>query len=88
MEQTDLQALKLRLIEQFLRVNNVALLAKVEEMLLDAEMQERERTMPPLTEEQGQELERRYQRYRENPSSARPWEEVRAELMAKHGYDG
>ena len=83
MEQTDLQTLKLRLIEQFLKVDNIALLAKVQELLMEAEQEERLRDIHPLTEEQEAELEKRYQRYKQNPSSARPWEEVKATLMAK-----
>lgn len=39
----------------------------------------------PLTEEQRQELERRLAEHRADPSSAIPWEEVRARLRERFG---
>jgi putative addiction module component (TIGR02574 family) len=39
----------------------------------------------PLSEEQIQELERRLAEHERDPSSALPWEEVRARLRARFG---
>ena len=39
----------------------------------------------PLTPEQIEELNRRLAEYHADPSSGRPWEEVRAELWSKFG---
>ncbi len=39
----------------------------------------------PLSEEQIQELERRLAEHKRDPSSALPWEEVRARLRARFG---
>lgn len=39
----------------------------------------------PLSEEQVQELERRLTEHERDPSSAIPWEEVRARLRARFG---
>ena len=41
--------------------------------------------MPPLTEEQKQELARRLAEHERDPSTAVPWEEVRARLWARFG---
>jgi putative addiction module component (TIGR02574 family) len=38
-----------------------------------------------LSDDQQQELRRRLAAHREDPSAARPWAEVRAELRAKFG---
>jgi putative addiction module component (TIGR02574 family) len=38
-----------------------------------------------LTEAQRRELQRRLEAHRKDPSAARPWAEVRAELRAKFG---
>ncbi len=40
---------------------------------------------PPLTSAQAEELERRLEEYRRNPSSGIPWEQVKAELERKYG---
>ena len=39
--------------------------------------------MPPLTQAQEKELERRIADYRQNPSSSLPWEVVKAELQKR-----
>ena len=39
----------------------------------------------PLTEEQCQELDRRLQEHERDPSTALPWEEVRARLRERFG---
>jgi putative addiction module component (TIGR02574 family) len=41
--------------------------------------------VPPLSEEQIQELERRLAEHERDPSTARPWEEVRASLRERFG---
>jgi putative addiction module component (TIGR02574 family) len=41
--------------------------------------------MPPLTEEQQQEIERRLAEHARDPSRASSWEEVRARLWARFG---
>lgn len=41
--------------------------------------------MPPLTQEQIKECERRLTQHCENPDCAVPWEEVRARLRARFG---
>ncbi len=84
----DLQTRKLRLIERFMRIDNIELLSRVEELLILAEQEELAQNTPDITEEQAAELDRRYQEYKKNPESARPWDEVKAKLMAKYGYDG
>jgi putative addiction module component (TIGR02574 family) len=45
------------------------------------------RYLPPLTPEQKAEIERRLEAHRRDPSSAIPWEEVRARLAEKFGWD-
>jgi putative addiction module component (TIGR02574 family) len=40
--------------------------------------------MPPLTEEQRQETERRYAEHVRNPSRASSWEDARARLLARY----
>jgi putative addiction module component (TIGR02574 family) len=39
---------------------------------------------PPLTDEQKQEIERRYAEHVRDPGSASTWEEVKARLLAKY----
>ena len=41
--------------------------------------------LPPLTQWQFEELERRRKNLEENPDSARPWEEVYQRLRARYG---
>jgi putative addiction module component (TIGR02574 family) len=41
--------------------------------------------MPPLTEEQQQEIERRLAEHARNPSRASSWDEVKARLWARFG---
>ncbi|HEY9106709.1 MAG TPA: addiction module protein [Roseateles sp.] len=41
--------------------------------------------VPGVTEAQRQELRRRLQEHEADPSMAVPWEQVRAELMARSG---
>ena len=40
---------------------------------------------PPLTTAQEAELDRRLEEHRNNPHSAIPWEQVKAELAQKYG---
>jgi len=40
---------------------------------------------PALTAAQGAELDRRLEAHRQNPETAIPWEQVKAELEKKHG---
>jgi putative addiction module component (TIGR02574 family) len=40
--------------------------------------------MPPLTDEQRAELDRRWSEHQKNPGRAAPWEEVRARLWARY----
>jgi putative addiction module component (TIGR02574 family) len=40
--------------------------------------------MPPLTDEQMQELERRYEALVRDPARASSWEDARARLLAKY----
>jgi putative addiction module component (TIGR02574 family) len=40
--------------------------------------------LSPLTEEQKQELERRYAEHMRNPGRASRWEDVKARLMARY----
>ncbi|MFL4969168.1 MAG: addiction module protein [Xanthobacteraceae bacterium] len=41
--------------------------------------------LPPLTNDQIEEMERRVAEHRANPDSALSWEEVRAELRSRFG---
>lgn len=41
--------------------------------------------LPPLTEEERAEIDRRLAEHERDPDSAVPWEEVRARLIAKFG---
>jgi putative addiction module component (TIGR02574 family) len=41
--------------------------------------------LPPLTDEQTKELDRRLAEHRANPSRAIPWEQVMTELRARFG---
>jgi len=41
--------------------------------------------LPPLTDDQIEEMERRVAEHRANPDSALSWEEVRAELRSRFG---
>jgi putative addiction module component (TIGR02574 family) len=41
--------------------------------------------LPPLTDAQFEELERRRKKLEENPGSARPWEEVWQRLRQRYG---
>ena len=41
--------------------------------------------LPPLSEEQIEEMERRLAEHRANPEAALSWEEVRAELRSRFG---
>lgn len=40
--------------------------------------------MPPLTDEQKREIDRRLAEHKKNPERASPWEEVRARLWARY----
>jgi putative addiction module component (TIGR02574 family) len=40
--------------------------------------------MPPLTDEQKREIDRRIAEHEKNPERASPWEEVRARLWARY----
>lgn len=46
---------------------------------------EDERDLPPLTDEQVRELERRLAEHERDPSTAIPWEEARARLRERFG---
>ena len=46
---------------------------------------EGERDLPPLTDEQVQELQRRLAEHERDPSTAIPWEEARARLRERFG---
>ena len=41
--------------------------------------------MPPLTQEQVQEIERRYAKHIRNPESASQWDDVKKRLLARLG---
>ena len=43
--------------------------------------------MPPLTEAQKRELDRRIAEHEKNPERTAPWEEVRARLWARFGAE-
>jgi putative addiction module component (TIGR02574 family) len=43
-----------------------------------------EEELPPLTEAQKRELDRRMAEHEKNPQRAAPWEEVRARLWARY----
>jgi putative addiction module component (TIGR02574 family) len=43
-----------------------------------------EEELPPLTEAQKRELDRRMTEHKKNPERAAPWEEVRARLWARY----
>lgn len=40
--------------------------------------------MPPLTDEQKEELDRRYAEHLRDPTSASQWEDVKARLLARY----
>ena len=40
--------------------------------------------MPPLTDEQKREIDRRLAEHKKNPERASPWEEVKARLWARY----
>ena len=40
--------------------------------------------MPPLTDEQKEEIDRRYAEHLHDPSSASKWEDVKARLLARY----
>lgn len=84
MEYTDLQTRKLRLIERFTRIDSAELLAGMEELLMEAELEEREKALPELTGRQKKMLDEAYQQYLDNPSSARPLDEVEQDILSKY----
>ncbi|UBZ08222.1 addiction module protein [Salegentibacter mishustinae] len=90
----DANALKIELIQKIIACDDEDLLMKIEGLLKNikpgaseaGESYEVEGRKSQLTNEQLEEIERRWKAYKSGEEKAIPWEDVRKEIQNKYGF--